>query len=122
MSRAPTHRTLNATKVRLPLLADHPPAFARILETRNAGAVKRLFARDLYEEALAELLDELERGVEIRFVPTPAAGYSHMTLLLDRALRERAAAAATGHNVRVGTLALTAFVRYLARHQVSQAA
>src|SRR5690348_15379503 len=114
MSRSPTRRSLNAMKMRLPLLAEHPAAFARILANRNAESPRKLYARDLHEEAIGELLDELEAGAEIRFVPTPATGYSRMTLWVDRALKERAEVAAEQHNVRIGTFALTAFIRYLA--------
>src|SRR5690349_20606423 len=122
MPRPLTKRSLEVVNVQAPQLEGYPKAFARLLETRNAGTVPRVYVRDLHEEAISELLREIEQGHQIRFLATPAARYLRRTIWIDQHLKARAAEVAAAHNVRIGSFVFTAFARYLEKQGLLQAA
>src|SRR4051794_10942904 len=122
MPRPVTKRSLDASRIKAPQLPEYPEAFARLLKSRNNGAPRRLYLRDLHEEAIAELLRELEQGAKIHFLATPTSGYLYSDLAIDRSLRDQAAAAAKDRKVRFTTLVFTAFGRYLEKQGLLEAA
>ncbi|HUA76927.1 MAG TPA: hypothetical protein VMA86_04595 [Acetobacteraceae bacterium] len=75
--------------------------------------------RQLYDDAVTTLLEELDRKTPIRFVPTPASGNVRRTVWLRESIMKDVMKAISRHNVHASTLVLTAFLRFLARKGIT---
>ncbi len=98
-------------------------AFKRLAIQRTAtvdpkSRRRRVWAQDLHEEAVRDLLDRLARGEKVVFVATPLRGKQRKTMWLDPALWTEVRKVAIDHNVSVGTVVLTACLAYLEAHGI----
>lgn len=75
--------------------------------------------RQLYDDAVSTLLEELDGKSSIRFVPTPASGNVRRTVWLRESVMKDVMKAINRHNVHASTLVLTAFLRFLARRGIT---
>ncbi|MGH7086413.1 MAG: hypothetical protein ACREFN_15640, partial [Acetobacteraceae bacterium] len=75
--------------------------------------------RQLYDDAVTTLLEELDGKTSIRFVPTPASGNVRRTVWLRESIMKDVMRAISRHNVHASTLVLTAFLRFLARRGIT---
>ena len=105
-------------KLDTPLPADYQSAIQHLVDARNeqGGADhKRLYARDLNEEALAELIQRAEAGEQIIFRATPASKASRKTLWVDEKLKAGVDHLAAQHCVTRSAVVWTALHSYLER-------
>jgi len=124
MPRPLTDRSLNAAKLEVPQPTGYPEAFQRLVDARNADSGRegrpRLYARDLHEEAIAELVNGINRGDRVYFLATPVSRYVRKTIWIDGSLKTEAGRLAEQANVTMSSFVLTAFRRFLEAHGVVQ--
>lgn len=125
MARPVTDRTASMGKLDTPLPADYQSAIQHLVDARNeqGGANhKRLYARDLNEEALAELIQRVEAGELIVFRATPASKASRKTLWVDEKLKAGVDHLAVQHGVTRSAVVWTALHSYLERRDALRGA
>ena len=98
-------------------------AFKRLAMERTAtvdpkSRRRRVWAQDLHEQAVRDLLDRLARGEKVVFVATPMRRKQRKTMWLHPALWAEVRKVAVRHNVSVGTVVLTACLAYLEAHGI----
>ena len=122
MNRPLTERSTNAAKLDVPLPQGFQSAFQHLVEGRNQAATqdrKRIYARDLYEEAIGELVQAA--SVEhLTFIATPFRGFVRKMFWVDQPLKRAVERIALDHGITRSAVVLTAFHRYLDRHDVLQ--
>lgn len=124
MARPLTERSTNAAKLEAPLPQDFPEAFKRLVDERNratGGDRKRIYARDLYEEAIGELIQRVE-SERITFIATPFRGFVRKIFWIDEALKGGVEQLALAHGITRSAVVMTAFYHYLDRHGALQVA
>ena len=122
MSRPLTERSTNAAKLEAPLPPEFPAAFQRLVDARNRNADgdrKLIFARDLYEEAIGELVHLASCG-RITFIATPSRKYVRKVFWVDQALKTGVEQLALAHDITRSAVVVTAFQHYLDRHGALQ--
>ena len=113
MVRPLTERSANIAKIDVPLPSRFRDAFRGIVEARNQqGGPRRLFARDLHEEAIGLLIQRVEAGEELLLM-APPVGTSRMTLWMDEALKAKVDELALGRGVTRSAVVLSAFHYFL---------
>ena len=122
MSRPLTERSTNAAKLEAPLPPDFPEAFQRLVDDRNRHAEsdqKPVYARDLYEEAIGELVHLASCG-RVTFIATPFRDFVRKAFWIDQSLKTGVERLALAHGVTRSVVVLTAFQHYLDRHGALQ--
>ncbi len=122
MSRPLTDRSANAAKLEAPLPPDFPEAFQRLVDDRNRNAQreqKPIYARDLYEEAIGDLV-HLTRCGRVTFIATPSRNYVRKVFWVDQALKAGVEHLALTHGITRSAVVVTAFQHYLDRHGALQ--
>ncbi|PWC26783.1 hypothetical protein [Teichococcus aestuarii] len=117
MVRPLTERTANMAKLDAPLPAGFVEAIQQLVEERNrqgGPGHKRLYARDLHEEALRELIGRAEAGEAILFLAPPSAK-GRRSFWIDQDLKQGIDRLATKHGVTRTAVFLTALHSYLER-------
>ena len=117
MVRPLTDRTASMAK----LDAKLPPGFAdaiqHLVDTRNQQGGpehKRLYARDLNQEAISELSQRADAGEKILFLAPPSAR-ARKSLWVDESLKAGVDRLATEHSVTRAAVVMTALHNYLRR-------
>ena len=122
MARPLTERSTNAAKLEAPLPQDFPEAFKRLVDERNRAinsSRKRIYARDLYEEAIGELIQRV--GSErVMFLATPFRGFVRKIFWIDETLKGGVEQLALAHGITRSAVVMTAFHLYLDRHGALQ--
>ena len=120
MPRPRTERSLNAANLEAAQPVGFPEAFQRLMDARNTADGRqgrpRLYARDLHEEAITELVEGIKRGDRVHFLATPVGKYVRKTIWIDGALKTEATRLAEQANVTLASFVLTAFRRFLEAH------
>ena len=122
MSRPLTERSTNAAKLEVPLPPEFPEAFQRLVDNRNRnanGGRKLIFARDLYEEAIGDLVHLASCG-RVTFIATPFRNYVRKVFWVDQAFKAGVEHLALAHGITRSVVVMTAFQHYLDRHGVLQ--
>ena len=122
MSRPLTERSTNAAKLEVPLPSGFPEAFQRLVNNRNCNArsdQKPTYARDLYEEAIGELIHLASCG-RVTFIATPFRDYVRKAFWVDQVLKTGVERLAMAHGITRSAVVLTAFQHYLDRHGALQ--
>ena len=122
MSRPLTERSTNAAKLEAPLPPEFPEAFQRLVDERNRNArsnLKPIYARDLYEEAIGELVHLANCG-RVTFIATPFRDYVRKAFWIDQALKAGVERLALAHGITRSVVVVTAFQHYLDRHGALQ--
>ena len=122
MARPLTERSINAAKLEAPLPPEFPAAFQRLVDARNRNAEgdrKPTYTRDLYEEAIGELVHLASRG-RVTFIATPFRNYVRKVFWVDQALKAGVEHLALAHGITRSVVVMTAFQLYLDRHGVLQ--
>ncbi|MFK4046397.1 Hypothetical protein HVIM_03881 (plasmid) [Roseomonas mucosa] len=117
MVRPLTDRTASMAKLDAPLPPGFMDAIQQLVDTRNRQGGpdhKRLYARDLHEEAIAELIQHVEAGEQVLFL-APPSGKARKSLWLDEKLKAGVDRLANEHSVTRGAVVMTAFHSYLRR-------
>ncbi|UZO94741.1 hypothetical protein [Roseomonas mucosa] len=112
MVRPLTERSANVAKVDVSLPPRFRDAFQQILASRSLSAGRRVYARDLHEEAISHLVERAEAGEPIMFMASPL-GTSRATLWMDEGLKARVDQVALAHGVHRSAVVLTAFHAFL---------
>lgn len=112
MVRPLTERSANVAKLDVPLPKGYREAFRRLVEARTLSSGRRVFARDLHEEAIGSLVERAERGEKVLFMATPV-GASRMTLWMDEGLKAKIDGLAQTHSVARAAVVVTAFHHFL---------
>lgn len=118
MARPLTERSTNAAKLEAPLPQNFPEAFQRLVDERNrkAGTTgRRTYARDLYEEAIGELIQRAENE-RVMFLATPFRNSVRKIFWVDEALKGSVEQLALAHDITRSAVVMTAFHLYLDRH------
>lgn len=109
MARPLTDRSANVAKVDVPLPSRFRDAFRRIVEARNQqGGQRRLFPRDLHEEAISLFVQRTEAGEDLLLMAAPV-GISRTTLWMDAALKAKVDELALARGVTRSAVVLSAF-------------
>ncbi len=122
MSRPLTERSANAAKLEVPLPPEFPVAFQRLVDDRNRDAQsgqKSIYARDLYEEAIGELVHLADCG-RVTFIATPFRDFVRKAFWVDQALKAGVERLALAHGLTRSVVVMTAFQHYLDRHGALQ--
>lgn len=122
MSRPLTERSTNAAKLEVPLPPEFPEAFQRLVDERNRNSrsdQKPIYARNLYEEAIGELVHLASCG-RVTFIATPFRDYVRKAFWVDQTLKTGVERLALGHGITRSAVVLTAFQHYLDRHGALQ--
>ena len=122
MSRPLTERSTNAAKLEAPLPPEFPEAFQHLVDERNRNLrsdQKPTYARDLYEEAIGELVHLASCG-RVTFIATPFRDFVRKAFWVDQALKTGVERLALAHGVTRSVVVLTAFQHYLDRHGALQ--
>ncbi len=122
MSRPLTERSTNAAKLEVPLPPEFPEAFQHLVDDRNRNAQsdqKPIYARDLYEEAIGELVHLASCG-RVTFIATPFRDFVRKAFWVDQSLKTGVERLALAHGVTRSVVVLTAFQHYLDRHGALQ--
>ena len=122
MSRPLTERSTNAAKLEVPLPSGFPEAFQRLVDDRNRNArsdQKPAYARDLYEEAIGELVHLASCG-RVTFIATPFRDFVRKAFWVDQTLKAGVERLALAHGITRSAVVLTAFQHYLDRHGALQ--
>ena len=122
MTRPLTERSANAAKLEAPLPPEFPAAFQRLVDARNQnaeGGRKITYARDLYEEAIGDLIHLASRG-RVTFIATPSRKYVRKVFWVDQALKAGVEQLALAHGITHSAVIVTAFQLYLDRHGALQ--
>ena len=117
MARPLTERSTNAAKLDVPLPQNFPDAFQRLVDERNraTGGGKRVYTRDLFEEAIGELIQRVECE-RVTFVATPFRGFVRKKFWVDGTLKGGVEQLALAHGITRSAVVMTAFHHYLDRH------
>jgi|SRR6516165_4584292 hypothetical protein len=89
--------------------------FKLLVEQREVEENARIPIRQLYEEAVRELLDDIRDGKPIFFTITPLRGITRRTIWLLPDTAEEVKKC-TGDNIHLSQFVLTALLRYMERH------
>jgi len=122
MTRPLTERSANAAKLEAPLPPEFPVAFQRLVDARNRyaeGDRKPIYARDLHEEAIGELVHLASCG-RVTFIATPFRNYVRKVFWVDQGLKAGVEHLALAHGITRSVVVMTAFQHYLDRHGVLQ--
>ena len=122
MSRPLTERSANAAKLEAPLPPEFPAAFQRLVDARNRNAEdnrKPTYTRDLYEEAIGELVHLASCG-RVTFIATPSRKYVRKVFWVDQALKAGVEQLALANGITHSAVVVTAFQHYLDRHGALQ--
>ena len=117
MDRPLTDRTASMSKLDVPLPPGFVKAIQHLVDARNSQGGpghKRLYARDLNEEAIAELIGRAEQGEQILFLAPPSAK-GRKSLWVDEKLKAGVDRLANEHGVTRAAVVMTAFHHYLRR-------
>ena len=117
MVRPLTDRTASMAKLDAPLPPGFMDAIQQLVDTRNrqgGPAHKRLYARDLNEEAIAELIERAEGGEQILFLAPPSAK-ARKSLWVDEKLKAGVDRLANEHGITRAAVVMTALHSYLRR-------
>ena len=117
MARPLTERSTNAAKLDVPLPQSFPNAFQKLVNERNhaTSGSRRVYTRDLFEEAIGELIQRVERE-RVTFVATPFRGFVRKKFWVDGTLKESVEQLALAHGITRSAVVMTAFHHYLDRH------
>ncbi|PWC26854.1 hypothetical protein [Teichococcus aestuarii] len=119
MVRPLTERTANMAKLDAPLPAGFAKAIQQLVDQRNregGPGHRRLYPRDLHEEALRELIGRAEAGEAILFLAPPSAKV-RKSFWIDQDLKHGVDRLATEHGVTRTAVFVTALHTYLERQQ-----
>lgn len=117
MVRPLTERSANAAKLDVALPLGVAEAFVKLVEVRNAVAEsRRIFARDLHEEALTDLIRLTDDGVAPVFEATPYGSFRRKTFWVDERLKAGVTRIAHERAISLSAVVVTAFRRYLDQH------
>ncbi len=122
MDEALTERPASTAKLEVPLPQEFPLAFQRMVDARNRAATgdrKRIFARDLYEEAISELIHLASNG-RITFIATPFRDFVRKMFWVDQTVKAGVEHLALAHGITRSAVVVTAFQLYLDRHGALQ--
>ena len=122
MARPLTERSTNAAKLDVPLPQGFPDAFQRLVDERNRAtgdARKRIYARDLFEEAIGELIQRVENE-HVTFIATPFRNFVRKKFWVDGTLKGGVEQLALTHGITRSAVVMTAFHHYLGRHGALQ--
>lgn len=122
MSRPLTERSTNAAKLEAPLPPEFPAAFQRLVDECNRNIQsdqKPIYARDLYEEAIGELVHLASCG-RVTFIATPFRDFVRKAFWVDQALKAGVERLALAHGITRSVVVVTAFQHYLDRHGALQ--
>lgn len=121
-----TERSTNAAHLDLVMPVWFPEAFQSLVDDRNLSphskTKKRLFARDLHEEAIAEMLRQIGAGEKVMFLATPTRNHVRKKLWVDNGLKVAVGRLAEEAGVSRASVVMTALQRYLEAHGVLRAA
>lgn len=118
MARPLTERSTNAAKLEAPLPQSFPEAFQRLVDERNRRAGtggRRTYARDLYEEAIGELIQKAENE-RVVFLATPFRNSVRKIFWVDEVLKGGVEQLASARGITQSAVVMTAFHLYLDRH------
>ncbi|WP_424138922.1 hypothetical protein [Roseomonas chloroacetimidivorans] len=121
MVRPLTERSANIAKLTVPLPPRFREAFRSMIEARSRIGGKRVFARDLHEEAIGSLVNRAERGEKVLFMATPV-GVGRITLWMDESLKAKIDSLALTHGVARASVVVTAFHHFLDEAEQSRTA
>ncbi|MFC4168988.1 hypothetical protein [Teichococcus aestuarii] len=117
MVRPLTERTANMAKLAVPLPSGVVDAIQQLVEERNeqqGPGQQRLYARDLHEEALRELLSRVETGESLLFL-APLSAKARKSLWINGDLKAAVDDLAGRHGVTRAAVVMTALHGYLSR-------
>ena len=120
MVRPLTDRTANMAKLDAKLPLGYAEAIQQLVEARNhqgGPEHKRLYARDLNQEAIAELIQRLDAGEKILFLAPPSAK-ARKSLWVDEDLKVGVDRLAVEHSVTRAAVVMTALHNYLDRRNM----
>lgn len=121
MVRPVTERSANAAKLDVALPLGVPEAFVRLVEARNSvDGSRRIYTRDLHEEALTALIRSTDGGLAPVFYATPYRSFRRKTFWVDEALKASVSRIAHERAISLSAVVVTAFQRYLDQHGISQ--
>lgn len=90
-----------------------------LAQEREVRERARVPIRQIYDEAVVALLDDLRRGTKIHFAPTPAMGTTRRTVWLRPETMAEMKQWAHENNIRAATFVLTALLRYFSRRGIT---
>jgi len=115
--RVATTRTTNASYVDVALPTWIEASFRRIIADCDARPlpkpVRRVVARDLYEEALKGLIQRMDGGERVLFLSTPIRHGVRKKLWIDGDLKDAVERLAQSADVTQGSVVVTAFHHFL---------
>ncbi len=115
--RVATARTTNASYVDVALPTWIEASFRRIMADCDARPlpkpVRRVVARDLYEEALKGLIQRMDGGEKVLFLATPIRHGVRKKLWIDGDLKDAVERLADSADVTQGSVVVTAFHHFL---------
>lgn len=117
MVRPLTERTANMAKLDAPLPAGFVEAIQQLVDQRNrqgGPGHRRLYARDLHEEALRELIGRAEAGEAVLFLAPPSAK-ARKSFWIDQTLKQGVDRLATRFGITRAAVVVTALHSYLER-------
>ncbi len=118
MDQSPVERFVSTAKLEAPLPQEFPAAFQRLVDARNRsaeGRQKRIYARNLYEEALGELIHLANNG-RVTFIASPFRNFTRKMFWVDQAVKSGVERLALTHGITRSAVVMTAFQQYLDRH------
>lgn len=122
--RPVTERTTNATCIDLFLPHWVPETIKHLVEERKrarpAGTKGTLFARDIHEDAIRALIQQIEAGEMFMFYAPPVRHVVRKGIWMDASLKAGIERLADSANVSPQAVLWTAFHRYLAAQGVLQ--
>ena len=121
MARPVTDRSANAAKLDVALPLGVPEAFVRLVEARNAAdGSRRVYTRDLHEEALAAVIQATDNGAPPTFQATPYRLSRRKTFWVDEALKAAVNRIAQERAISLSAVVVTAFQLFLDKHGAAQ--
>jgi len=121
MVRPVTERSANAAKLDVALPLGVPEAFVKLVEARNAADVgRRIYTRDLHEEALADLIQVTDGGAPPAFLATPYRYSRRKTFWVDETLKASVNRIAQERAISLSAVVVTAFQLFLDKHGIAQ--
>ncbi|MBV8094449.1 MAG: hypothetical protein JOY71_02805 [Acetobacteraceae bacterium] len=126
MARPLTERTANAARLDAALPDEIVAALQRLIDTRNSeqrnqgGA--RVYARDIHEEAVREMLARVEAGQRIRFLAPTFGRGPRRTFWIDASLKTAIDQLAESAQVTRTAVILTALHDFLEARKLLNAA
>jgi hypothetical protein len=86
-------------------------------EARGAPLGNPIYVQDLYDEAIAHLAKSINAGEEIHFLPVPRDLCERKTCIVSKRTYGVAQKLAKRQNVKISTVTLTGFSRYLQKYR-----